>query len=307
MLRVSLQYSLLPVTAVLATALVIGCGKDSSQDPQPALSTEVSAISKNDKEPIRTIDHWVPHVSTAVYAPDAAGTLQLTGEQVKLFMREKVGRGLRVDGEGDNRGEGSGDRVDQKARLPAVLFLPSATQPAVPLYDLPFTEAKGESYNWMTYLAEAGFDVFAMELTGYGLSPRPHMDYSCNALSGQQTLLKNPCTQPIDLKRWYPYKLAIQSDWEEIDTVIDYIRELRGVDKVSLIGWSRGGPRVGGYAAQSQYAGKVEKLVLYSPAMYDHDGPSEPFRDYLDGKGHLKRPERGTLMQLGTVAGFEAN
>src|SRR5205807_6525737 len=142
------------------------------------------------------------------------------------------------------------------------------------------------------------------------------MDDPCNAVSSQnfasdllaqQKLLKNPCTEPIDPQRWYPYKLAIQSDWDEIDTVIDYIRKLRGVDKVSLIGWSRGGPRVGSYAAQSQYAGKVEKLVLYSPAMYDHDGPSEPFRDYLDGKGHLKRPERGTLMQLGTVAGFEAN
>ena len=87
MLRVSLQYSLLSVTAALATALVIGCGKDSSQDPQRALTTEASAISKIDG-PIRTIDHWVPHVSTAVYDVDAGMPLHPTGEHVKLFMSE---------------------------------------------------------------------------------------------------------------------------------------------------------------------------------------------------------------------------
>jgi pimeloyl-ACP methyl ester carboxylesterase len=298
---------LAPVTAALATALAIGCGADPSQEPPRALATELSAIRKIDNGPIRTIDHWVPHISTAVYVLDPTGKpLRPTGEHVKLFMREKIGRDLRVDGEGGNNGEGSGDRADRKARLPAVLFLPSATQPAVPLYDLPFTDGRGENYNWMTYLAEAGFDVFAMELTGYGLSPRPHMDDPCNALSSQnfasdllaqQKLLKNPCTKSFPPPP-YPYKFAIQSDWDEIDTVVDYIRELRGVDKVSLIGWSSGGPRVGGYAAQSRYAGKVEKLVLYSPSDYNRGGASGP---------PLALPERGTLMRLGTVAGFGAN
>ena len=303
MLRSPMPYSLLPVIAALSTAFVIGCGADSSQEPQRALTTDVSAISKNDNGPIRTIDHWVPHVSTAVYDVDAGMPLHPTGEHVKLFMREKIGRDLRVGGEEDNNGGGSGDRAARNARLPAVLFLPSATQPAVPLYDLPFTDGRGENYNWMTYLAEAGFDVFAMELTGYGLSPRPQMDDPCNASANEQKLLKKPCTKPFD-ERPYPYKLAIQSDWDEIDTVIDYIRELRGVDKVSLIGWSRGGPRVGGYAAQSQYAGKVEKLVLYSPAVYDR-GCREPPCPPSPPPPSL--PEKGTFMQLGTIAGFGAN
>ena len=64
MFRSPLPYSLLPVTAALATAFLIGCGADPSQEPQLALTTEVSAISKHDKEPIRTIDHYVHHVST---------------------------------------------------------------------------------------------------------------------------------------------------------------------------------------------------------------------------------------------------
>src|SRR6185312_1968834 len=42
------------------------------------------------------------------------------------------------------------------------------------------------------------------------------------------------------------------------------IRALRHVAKVSLLGWSLGGPRSAGYAAQ--HADKVEKLVLLAPA-----------------------------------------
>ena len=104
MFRSPLPYSLLPVTAALATAFAIGCGADSSQQPQRALTTEVSAISKQDKEPIRTIDHYVHHVSTV----DAN-----YGKHVKLFVREKGRRDFQVDGDDDV--EGSGRR---KGRLP---------------------------------------------------------------------------------------------------------------------------------------------------------------------------------------------
>ena len=307
-------YRLLQTAAAVATALAIGCGAEPSQEPKGALPTEASGITKADKEAIRTIDHYVPHVSTAVYTLDKKGMpLDPTREHVKLFVREKVGLGLRAGGEGDARG--SDDGADRKPRLPAVLFVPAATQPAVPVFDLPFTDVTGqkpESYSWMSYLAEAGFDVFTMELTGYGLSPRPHMDDPCNtSISDQQKLLENPCAEanyyPNKFPYPYQYKFTIQSDWDEIDRVVDYIRELRGVDKVSLIGWSSGGPRIGGYAAQSQYAGKVEKLVLYSPSMYDRIGPSQPPPGLLDEKGHLKRPESGILMQLATVAKFRKN
>ena len=49
----------------------------------------------------------------------------------------------------------------------------------------------------------------------------------------------------------YPGQLTtIASDWNDIDAVVDYIRALRQVEKVSLVAWSLGGPRAGGYAAQ---------------------------------------------------------
>jgi len=88
--------------------------------------------------------------------------------------------------------------------------------------------------------------------------------------------------------------MAIQSDWDEIDRVVDYIRQYRGVDKVNLVSWSRGGPRTGGYA--SQHPEKVDKMVLYSPAMYNRTGPSDP----------PPLPEPGYLMQIASIANMVA-
>jgi hypothetical protein len=54
------------------------------------------------------------------------------------------------------------------------------------------------------------------------------------------------------------------SDWHDIGAVVDWIRELRHVDTLALVGWSQGGPRAGGYAAQ--HPAKVSRLVVLAPA-----------------------------------------
>ena len=90
-----------------------------------------------------------------------------------------------------------------------------------------------------------------MDMTGYGRSTRPAADER-SVQPGQDAagavragLIAAPCAPS------YPHALTtIASDWNDIDAVVDYIRALRHVEKVSLVAWSLGGPRAGGYAAQ---------------------------------------------------------
>jgi pimeloyl-ACP methyl ester carboxylesterase len=190
---------------------------------------------------IQTTDYLVPHISTVPAN---------SGKKVELFVREKV--------ESRRRGKAA-----------VVLMVAGATVSVIPAFDLQF-----ENYSWMDYLATAGFDVFAMDVTGYGLSPRPMMDDPCNnSTSDQQSyLLPKPLVQTCAPS--YPFQLtSLQSDWDEIDRVVNYLRQVRNVDKVNLVGWSRGGSRVAGYAAR--HPEKVERLFLYAPGRYYRASPSD--------------------------------
>ena len=63
-----------------------------------------------------------------------------------------------------------------------MLFVHGAGTPAEVAFDVPY-----QDYSWMEYLARAGFDVFAMDMTGYGRSTRPPaMDDPCNLSRAQQ-------------------------------------------------------------------------------------------------------------------------
>jgi pimeloyl-ACP methyl ester carboxylesterase len=230
---------------------------------QPAQSAGEIHGQDQDDEDILTLDHFVPHISTV---PANAG------EQVELFVRERV------------RGD---ERHKKRHSKPVVLMVHGAATPAVPTFDLPF-----ENYSWTAFLAEAGFDTFAMDLSGYGLSPRPMMDNPCNTSRSDQEsfLIPNPLNEPCPPE--YPFRLTTsQTDWDEIDTVVDYIRQLRGVETVSLIGWSLGGPRAGGYAAR--HPEKVERLFLLAPT-YERQELSEPPQNL---------PQLGVPMSVRTIAG----
>jgi pimeloyl-ACP methyl ester carboxylesterase len=200
-----------------------------------------------------SVDHYV-RVKSTVPA--------IAGQPAHIFVRERMLPGTVI------RSAGLGDRV--------VLFVHGAGTPAEVAFDVPY-----QDYSWMEYLANAGFDVFAMDTTGYGRSTRPSpMDDPCNLSPEQQalfvpTLLDRPCSPS------YPHQLTtIASDWDDIGAVVDYIRGLRRVDRVSLIGWSLGGPRTGGYTGQ--HPEKVQKLVLLAPA-YNRDAPAVAPRLPRDG------------------------
>ena len=94
------------------------------------------------------LDHYVQVHSTV---PAIAG--QLT----EIYVREVVEAGTVL------RGGPAADRV--------ALFIHGAGTPAEVAFDVPY-----QDYSWMAYLAHAGFDVFSMDMTGYGRSTRPAGD-----------------------------------------------------------------------------------------------------------------------------------
>lgn len=214
-----------------------------------------------------TVDRFVPHIST-VPANE--------GERVGLFLHEKLSRDL-----ADRLA--AGDRPDGRV----VLFVHGGSIPSVPDYDLPYKD-----YSWMEHLAAAGFDTFSMDQTGYGLSPRPMMDDPCN-MPAENRAIVTPNPLAGDCEPSYRHGLTTsQSDWDEIGRVVDYIRELRGVDKVSLVGWSAGGPRTGGFAAR--HPDKIDKLVLFAPG-YRREGPSGPPAAIPAGDVPMRLQTRDTL------------
>lgn len=222
------------------------------------------AVAQDDGQRILTVDHYVPNVS-AVPA--------IEGQTAQIYVRERVKPAT------IQRGAPSDARV--------VLFVHGAGTPAEVAFDVPYAD-----YSWMAYLADAGFDVFAMDMTGYGRSTRPHpMNDVCNLSAEQQTALgRTPCAA-----RQSAQLTTIASDWDDIDAVVDYIRALRDTPRVSLVGWSLGGPRAGGYASRNP--DKVAKLVLLAPAYSREASQSPP----------AQTPAAGVAFNVQARADFAAN
>ena len=204
---------------------------------------------------IVTIERFVPHVSTAPANE---------GQRVGIYLRERYSIAAADRWEAGQSREGH-----------VVLFVHGGSVSSIPDYDLDYKD-----YSWMEYLAEAGFDTFAMDHTGYGRSPRPTMDNACNMSPDNQRIVMPHPLKEICEPSFKGGLSTTQSDWEEIETVVDFIRELRGVDKVSLIGWSAGGTRTGGYTARNP--DKVDKLFLYAPGYRretrEQEDPGVPMR-----------------------------
>jgi pimeloyl-ACP methyl ester carboxylesterase len=104
-----------------------------------------------------------------------------------------------------------------------------------------------------------------------------------------------PGTIPSHCAPSYPYNVTtIQSDWDDVGAVVDYLRALRHVERVSMVAWSLGGVRAGGYAAQ--HPERVAKLVFLAPG-YDRKRSSAA----------PELPARGTAMNTQSRADFDAN
>jgi pimeloyl-ACP methyl ester carboxylesterase len=213
------------------------------------------------------VDHYVS-VRSSVPA--------INGQDAMIYVREIVQAGPALRG-------ATGDRV--------VLFIHGAGTPAEVAFDVPY-----QDYSWMGHLARAGFDVFSMDMTGYGRSTRPAaMNDPCN-LSQEQQAQFIPSLIPAPCNPSYSRQMTtIASDWNDIGAVIDHVRALRRVERVNLVAWSLGGPRAAGYAAQ--HPERVQRMVLLAPA-YFQTARAEPPAEI---------PAPGAAMNTQSRAEFNAN
>lgn len=133
-----------------------------------------------------------------------------------------------------------------------LVFVHGATYPASTAFDLEL-----DGLSWMDYIAERGFDVYLVDLPGYGKSTRPpEMDQPAD---------KNP---PV-----VSTAMAVRN----VAAVIDMILAKRRLPRLDLIGWSWGTTIMATYAANNP--AKVERLVLYAP-VWIAQTPA-PFKDPL--------------------------
>ena len=185
-------------------------------------------------------DHFVRVRSTAP---------AMAGEDASLYVREVV----------------RGNAAEAASSRGVVLFVHGAGTPAEVSFD-----PAPRDHSWMAYLAEAGYDVFSMDMTGYGRSTRPRpMADPCNFPStSQPQFVPGRIAAPCAASHPGPMT-TMGSDWNDLDAVVERLRALRRVDQVSIVAWSQGGPRAGGYAVL--HPQKVKRLVVLAPA-YNRDG-----------------------------------
>jgi pimeloyl-ACP methyl ester carboxylesterase len=127
-----------------------------------------------------------------------------------------------------------------------VLFVHGATYSSESGFDLPLN-----GLSWMDYVAQRGWDIYIMDLRGYGRSTRP------------PEMNRPPSENPPIVNT----DVAVK----DVGAVVDHILARRGVPRINLLGWSWGTAIMGAYTAQNN--SKVERLVLYAPLWLVKDAP----------------------------------
>lgn len=119
-----------------------------------------------------------------------------------------------------------------------VLFVHGATYPSETSFDLQL-----DGTSWMDYIASRGYDVYLMDVRGYGKSSRPpEMD------------------QPADRN---PPIVRTQTAARDYGAAVDFVLKRRGIPKLNVLSWSWGTSIAATYTLQNN--AKVNRLVLYAP------------------------------------------
>jgi pimeloyl-ACP methyl ester carboxylesterase len=139
-----------------------------------------------------------------------------------------------------------------------LLYVHGSTYPAETAFDL-----RVGGVSWMEYIAARGYDVYLVDVRGYGRSTRPpEMDQPAGA---------NPPVTPTEV--------AVA----DVGAAVRFILARRGIQKLNLLGWSWGTTLMGTFAARNP--GLVNKLVLNAPqwlrttpSLTDAGGPLGAYR-----------------------------
>jgi pimeloyl-ACP methyl ester carboxylesterase len=161
------------------------------------------APAQADSAKVASEDIYVPH-----------------GDSVKIFVRNKRPEGVASFG---------ADRI--------VIMMHGATYPGTS-FDLPVA---GKS--WMEYMAERGFDVYALDLPGYGRSTRP-------------------ASMDVPAEQNAPF-MGTADAVRALSSVVDHVLKRRSVASLNLVGWSWGTTITAAYTADN--GAKVGRLALYAP------------------------------------------
>jgi pimeloyl-ACP methyl ester carboxylesterase len=119
-----------------------------------------------------------------------------------------------------------------------LLFVHGATYPSDTMFDL-----KIDGLSWMDSIASHGYDVYSMDVRGFGRSTRPQ--------EMERPAAENP---PV---------VTTDDGVADFGAVADHVCRWRGVPRLNLMGWSWGTVIAGAYAARRP--DRVERLVLYAP------------------------------------------
>ncbi|MCR0985171.1 alpha/beta hydrolase [Roseomonas populi] len=119
-----------------------------------------------------------------------------------------------------------------------LLFVHGASYPSHTSFDLAL-----DGRSWMDVMAARGFDVWCLDIRGYGRSTRPAQ-------------MDRPAEEGAPIA---PGEVALR----DVAAAMGFIRAARGVERVVAMGWSWGTALMARFAAENPE--RVEKLVLYAP------------------------------------------
>ena len=181
---------------------------------------------------------------------------------IRLFMRNKHPAGM-----------------TQYRAEKTVLYVHGSTQAASCTFDL-----KIDQESWMDYIAKRGYDVYLVDVRGYGRSTKPP-----------------EFAKPADEN---PPMVRTEVAVRDVGAAVDFILRRRRLVNLDLIGWSWGTALMGRYA--SEHKEKVHRLVLYAPGWVHEPAGTQPrlgaYRTWTIDTARKGSADRGAGVEKGQIA-----